>query len=453
MVETQPELVAFHATSAGMYEPAIGYWTAAGQRAFARSANIEAAGHLKAGLDLLNHIGDESTRRRLELEILSILGPALIATTGFASEEVGAVYERARVLCDALPGNPQTFPALWGSWVFFLVRGELSRSRRFAEEMLAQGEAVGDSSLLIEANWTLGNCLFWQGETAAARRHLESAIALYDPERHRSHALIFGQDPAVCAHCYKIYVDFFQGRFQDAEESLRRAAAYSEALKHPFTTSWSLAFCFVHHMLRHEPEEARAAADAVVRHCNEQQVAFWLQAAVIVRGWGRAAMGELEEGIVEMQEGIAAYTGIGCGVVVPVWYTLLSETLLDAGRVEEAAQALEEGFRYADRNGERISEIELWRLQGKLRESEFAHEISPALECYRKALAVADRCESPGAALRVAASLHRLLAEREPSLLGESRLQELVDQFPADLNVPDLVEARQILRGSAHERI
>jgi len=161
VIETQPELVAFHAASAGMYASAACYWTTAGKLAFARSANIEAAGHLKASLDLLIHIEDENTRQRFELDILSVLGPALIATTGFASEEVGAVYERARVLCDALPGNPQTFPALWGSWVFFLVRGELSRSRRFAQEMLEQGTALGDSSLLIEANWTLGNCLFW----------------------------------------------------------------------------------------------------------------------------------------------------------------------------------------------------------------------------------------------------------------------------------------------------
>jgi predicted ATPase len=83
VVETQPWLTALHATNAGMYEAAIGGWTAAGRRAFARSANVEAAGHLKAGLELLDHIGDESARYRLfgiheEPSILTVTGGSIV---------------------------------------------------------------------------------------------------------------------------------------------------------------------------------------------------------------------------------------------------------------------------------------------------------------------------------------------------------------------------------------
>ena len=41
-VETQPELLAYHYTEAGLKEHAIPYWQQAGQRALQRSANTEA---------------------------------------------------------------------------------------------------------------------------------------------------------------------------------------------------------------------------------------------------------------------------------------------------------------------------------------------------------------------------------------------------------------------------
>src|SRR5262249_40503691 len=51
--EIQPELLAHHYSEAGLAEQAIPYWQQAGQRAAERSANLEAIGHLKKGLDLL----------------------------------------------------------------------------------------------------------------------------------------------------------------------------------------------------------------------------------------------------------------------------------------------------------------------------------------------------------------------------------------------------------------
>jgi len=45
--------------------------------------------------------------------------------------------------------------------------------------------------------WT--TCLF-AGEPAAAREHCKVGRRLYDPERHRSHRLLYGgHDPGVCA--------------------------------------------------------------------------------------------------------------------------------------------------------------------------------------------------------------------------------------------------------------
>jgi predicted ATPase len=57
---SEPELVAYHATEAGMTEMAIALWGAAGTAAQARPAYDEAANHLKTAIALIESLQDQS---------------------------------------------------------------------------------------------------------------------------------------------------------------------------------------------------------------------------------------------------------------------------------------------------------------------------------------------------------------------------------------------------------
>jgi predicted ATPase len=57
VADTQPELLAYHYTAAGLTERAIPYWERGGQRAMERSANLESIAHLRKGLELLGPRG------------------------------------------------------------------------------------------------------------------------------------------------------------------------------------------------------------------------------------------------------------------------------------------------------------------------------------------------------------------------------------------------------------
>src|SRR6266436_4312640 len=82
---TQPELLAHHYTEAGVLAQAIPYWQRAGQRALERSANLEAISHLSKGLELLATLPDTAERTQQELDLLTVMGPALMATKGYAA--------------------------------------------------------------------------------------------------------------------------------------------------------------------------------------------------------------------------------------------------------------------------------------------------------------------------------------------------------------------------------
>jgi len=113
-METQPEVLAYHYTEAGLSEYALPYWQRAGARATARSAYVEAIGHLTAGLAVLEALPETPERTLHELHLQVALGAALTAPRGFAAAEAGQAYSRARELARQVPDTPQLAPVLLG---------------------------------------------------------------------------------------------------------------------------------------------------------------------------------------------------------------------------------------------------------------------------------------------------------------------------------------------------
>jgi predicted ATPase len=185
-IETQPELLAHHNTEAGLGGQAVNYWLRAGQRALERSAHQEAMSHLTKGLEVLTTLPESAERTRHELDVLVALGIALIAIKGQAAPDVERVYARARELGRQVEKTPHLFPVLFGLWGFYEAQGKVQTARELAEQLLILAQHLQDSALLLEAHHALGATLFWHGEVAPARAHLEQGIALFAPQQHRS---------------------------------------------------------------------------------------------------------------------------------------------------------------------------------------------------------------------------------------------------------------------------
>src|SRR5262245_15502573 len=223
-VETQPELLAHHYTEADLGAQAIPYWQRAGQRALERSAHAEAINHLSKGLEVLKTMPDTPEHPRQELDLQIVLGPALVITKGPASPAVEQVYTRARELCQQVGETSQLFPVLWGLWRLYHNRGEYQRARALGEQLLSLAQQVRDAALLLEAHHALWATLFWSGEFASARTHLEQGKALYDPQQHRSHALLYGgHDPGVCCLNHTACALWILGYPDQALQSVREA--------------------------------------------------------------------------------------------------------------------------------------------------------------------------------------------------------------------------------------
>ena len=182
--EAQPELLAHHYTEAGLRAQALSYWQQAGERATQRSAYVEAVAHLTKGLEVLKALPDTPEHIQQELALQIALGPALMATRGYAAPEVGKTGTRARALCQQLGETPQLFPVLCQLVEFYLNRGELQTTHELAEQLMRLAESIPDPYPRSVAHLTLGAALTWLGELPSARLHVEQALALYDPQSH-----------------------------------------------------------------------------------------------------------------------------------------------------------------------------------------------------------------------------------------------------------------------------
>ena len=445
-VETQPELVAHHYTEAGMSAPAIPYWQRAGQRAIQHSANLEAIGHLTRGLEVLKTLPDTPERTQQELELQVALGPALMATKGWTAPEVENVYTQARELCRHVGETPQLFPALWGLWLFYYVRGEYQTARELGEQLLHLAERVRAPAFLLQAYHALGPTLFYLGELEQARQHSEQGIALYDPQQHRSHAFLYGgHDPGVCCRLFAAWALWLLGYPDQALQRRSEALTLAQELAHPFSLAHALCMAAVLHQFRRENQAVQEQAYAAIRLASEQGFPLWLAGATILQGWTQAEPGQSQEGMAQMRQGLAGWQATGAEYLRLYWLALLAEAYGKSGQADEGLRVLAEPLAAVQNTGERWWEAELYRLKGELLLKQAVPNVQEAETCFHQGLDIARQQQAKSLELRAAMSLSRLWQRQGKHTEADELLAPIYGWFTEGFDTADLQKAKALL--------
>jgi predicted ATPase len=441
--EAEPELLAHHYTGARLAERAVEYWQKAGERAIRRSANLEAITHLKKGLELLETLPDTAARARQELPLQITLGPALMAVRGQGAPETGRSYARALELGPQVGDALQHFRALWGSWRYHFVRADHTAGRRLAEQCVGLAEGARDDAIMLEACFALGGSLVFIGDFAAARGHIQRAHSLYNGEKHHSLRFEYGQDPGASSLSYLGWTMWYLGYPERAIESSRNALSLAETLGHPFTLAQVLMYLAMTHVFCRDWPAARSYAEATMTLSKEQGFPQTLALAALMRGRALAEGELLEDGISQIEEGIAARKAIGVAVGRLFELTLLAEAYGIASRNEEGLGVLAEALDFADRTGEGFYLPEIYRLKGQLLLHESAAE--EAASCFGQGLESARRQQAKSLELRAATSLARLWAHQGQRTQAHDLLAPVYGWFTEGFDTADLKDAKALL--------
>ena len=365
LVETQPELLASHYTAAGLAGQAIPYWQRAGARAIERSAHVEAISHLTTALELLQTLPDAPERVQHELDVSIALGIPLVLTRGHAAPEVEATYARARELCRQLGDTPQLFSALLGLRRFYFMRGALQTAHDLGEQLLRLAERLDDRGLRVRAHHMLGEGLWFLGEFAQARTHLEQGIALYDPQQHRAHVFHYGNDSGVGCRAFGAEALWVLGYPDQALRRLDEALTWAQELAHPFNLVFALIHAAWFHQFRREPHRAQERTEAGLALAREHGFMQFLAEALMLRGWALAEQGQVAEGLAQIRQGMADFGATGAQIR-PSALMWLAGAYGHMGQPEEGLRVLAEAEAAAQASGERFMAAEVSRLTGRV---------------------------------------------------------------------------------------
>ena len=446
-VETQPELLAQHYSAAGLAAEAVEGWRRAGLGAIQRSANLEAIHHLERALEALGRMAETPERDQLEIGLLIALGPVLIGTRGWAAPEVGRSYERARDLCRRAGDAPQLFTALWGLWFYYVQTGRLRTGLELAEQLMGLAERQPDPGLLMQAHHMLGPTLLSLGPLTLARSHFEAAIALYDREKHRSHASRYGgHDPCVCCSGFGSLAHWLLGSPDLGLRRSREAIELARGLEQPTSRVHALVTSAMLHQLRREPEAARDVAAACLTIATEHDLAPYQMFSRFLRGWAVASTGLRAEGLAEMHQVRAAMQAAGQNIWGAHFTGMIAAVCGEAGWVEDGLAAVSEGLAFVDEIGERYYEAELHRLRGELLLLQHgATAADQADASFHRAFEIASKQEARAWELRAAMSLVRLWQGRERHADARRMLGEIYAGFSEGFDTEDLKDARRLL--------
>jgi predicted ATPase len=447
--ETQPELLAHHYTEAGLIAQAIPYWQQAGRRAGQRSAHVEAISHLTKGLGLLQTLPQTPEHPQLELTLQMALGSALMATKGYAAREVEHAFARARELCAQIGDSPRLFPVLFGLWGFHLTRAEYRAAAELSAQLLGLAQRGHDPGLLVEAHGANGVSLLYLGEFLGARTHLEQSLALYDPQQHRAHAVLYGQDPAAAVRAYLAVVLWLLGYPEQALKRSQEVVRYARELGHPMSLAFALGLATILHTCRREPQAAQERAEEVIALAREQGLQFWLAQGVFGRGRALIAQGRRTEGVEQIRQILEAWRSEGKALGRPTTLAAMAEAYGELGRGEQGLTLLTEALNMGSSSGERWWEAELYRLKGELalQPSGQSREsgVKEAEGCFHKAIEIAQQQGAKSWELRAVMSLSRLWQQQGKQHEAHQILAELYGWFTEGFDTKDLQEAKALL--------
>ncbi|MBR0831010.1 AAA family ATPase [Bradyrhizobium manausense] len=453
--EREPEILAHHLTESGQSEPAASFWLKAGKHAARAGANLEAIGHLRRGLGVVQANARMQGADEMELELRIALGNALIAAKGYAVQEVEENYIRALELGQQLDDEEKTFAATRGLWVCHFIRADLTRAHDLSVELLkfAKRERLNERALpaqqtgyLIEAHRAIAMTMLYRGRFAASQHHLHRCINLYSPELHSDLMERHGTDPGVVSLSYLGYLLWFLGRPDAARQHSEQAIANAEKIRHPFTLAFALVFgAYLCQHLR-DVEGTRDHANRAMIIASEHNFLHWKQQAAILRGWALTQLGEIDEGLSQMRVGLDEYEAMDSWLAGCWFKCLLAEAYAKAGLRDAALRALDGALAVARRTGDHSYLAEVYRLQGEITlAAGGADSLRDAEDLFELSLDTARKQSALSWELRTAISRARLWRDAGKGEQAAGLLVPIVARFSEGFLTPDLKQAAQLL--------
>jgi hypothetical protein len=300
--------------------------------------------------------------------------------------------------------------------------------------------------MLIDGHLVLGSNLALLNDLHAGLEHLDKAILYFRSEPYRARQFRLGNNPGVACFTTSAFVLWMLGYPDRALLRANDAVALASELEHPFTMAYGLFHCGLLHLWRREVELVRDRAMGVLHVVEDHDFPIWRAVGTCLLGAANTGMGRVEEGLVQIHEGIALYQGLK--TTPPVFWPLLrfvqAGAYAQAGRETEGLVLIDEALEMVGRGSGVTLLPEFHLLKGDLLCSLPEDNGANAELSFQRAFDIAHDLDARTPELRAAVRLYRLRRDQGQVKEGDRVLRAVYDTFTEGFATPDLIEARAL---------
>lgn len=372
---------------------------------------------------------------------------ALMAMEGYTSA-VEAEYTRALELIEGEGDRPQLFPVLRSLGTFYNYRAEFDKAVQIGREIQALADRQNDPSMRVDGNLLVGATLGFLGDLNAGNEQLDAAIASFEAHHYRSPRFRLGSDPRVPCLTTSAFFLWLLGYPDRSLERADRAVALALTLEHPSTRAYALFHSGLLHLWRQEPELVRSRALGMLEIADDHDLQIWNAIGTFLLGAASTGLGEVEEGLSGIREGMNLYQGMK---TPPVFWPMLlgvrAGACAGAGLTDEGLAFIDQALGLAGENSRMPLLPELFLVKGDLlAAADRATDDGPAF-WYQRALESARALDARMLQLRAAIRLCRLPQDSADAEQSRRMLESVYATFTEGFPTADLSEAREVLEG------
>jgi predicted ATPase len=222
------------------------------------------------------------------------------------------------------------------------------------------------------------------------------------------------------------------------------AVAQAQALEHPQPLAFAYLFLTFVHLGRRDPRAVLQIYERLAECCRTHGIAQELQWAGPLRGRARVEMGEVDEGLREMDQTLAEHTITRSALLRPYYFVLYAGALMRGHRYDEAQHALDEAARVAQDTSQQAYASEHHRLQAEICVARGEEQLADA--AYLRSLSTAIDHGARWLELRAARGYANYLAARGRVAEARDILAPVVQAITEGRDTLDYIYADSLLR-------
>jgi predicted ATPase len=270
-------------------------------------------------------------------------------------------------------------------------------------------------------------------------------ISFYEPQQHHhSFVVLRGSDAGVSSLAYDACCLWCLGYPEQALKRSQEALALARELDHVFSLADVLCIggCLFNRM-RRDAQALKDDAEELMRLSKGMGFSNFSGTGTCYWGEALTRLGQVQEGMAQMREGMAARQSIGTRCYSSGILGALAEAQARVGQPGEGLATLAEALAMVEETDERYCEAELYRLKGQLLLAQ--GDDAEAEASFRRAIEVARRQSAKSWELRAAVSLARLWQQQGRIVEARQMLAEIYGWFTEGFGTPGLKEAEALL--------